>query len=203
MERFILRVALFLLVFNINIRYTSAQAIDSIALITEHAYSLAEADTMDPLKVYKLDLHKSKLTSLPPGIFKFRNLIELDLSKNRFTSFPDSLYRFSNLQVLDLSRNNLTSVPPSISRLKSLRTLILNQNEIEELPEEMGELENLQTLDLWSNNIEEIPSSFTKLKNLKALDMRVILLSDDKQEEIKALLPNTRIYFSPGCNCGN
>ena len=178
-----------------------AQLLDSLTLDTMTAFtSLAEA-MKDPDKVVKLSLRKEKLDKFPPEIFTFKNLQYLDLSKNRLTSIPEEIESLPNLQVLILSKNDIESLPKEIGRLKNLRVLNVNQNELMALPPQIGNLENLQYLDLWSNNISYFPEQMKYLKNLRMMDLRVILINTPDQKKIQEMLPNTRIYFSPSCNC--
>lgn len=51
-------------------------------------YTSLEEAKQHPELVYKLDLHKSKLTELPEEIMQFTNLTYLDLSKNKLSELP-------------------------------------------------------------------------------------------------------------------
>lgn len=87
--------------------------------------------------------------------------------------------------------------------MKNLKYLNVNQNELVSLPYSFGELENLEYADMWSNNLEYFPETMKSLKKLKWLDLRNILISKERQDNLQQALPNTKIYFSPPCNCGN
>ena len=71
------------------------------------------------------------------------------------------------------------------------------------IPSEIKRIKSLKKLDLWSNELSEIPNEISELTNLKELDLRVIQFSDKDIERIISLLPNTKIYFSNSCNCGD
>lgn len=178
-----------------------AQLLDSLTLDTMTAFTTLEEAMKYPDKVIKLELRKEKLTEFPEEILKFRNLQYLDLTKNRLTEIPSSIDTLRDLQVLILSKNSIESLPKEIGRLKNLRTLNVNQNELVGLPPQIGNLENLQYLDLWSNNISYFPEQMRYLKNLKVMDLRVILINSPDQKKIQEMLPHTRIFFSPSCNC--
>lgn len=49
--------------------------------------------------VRQVRLANNKLTSLPPAIWKLRQLTHLDLSNNRLDSIPDDIAGLANLQV--------------------------------------------------------------------------------------------------------
>jgi len=66
----------------------------------------------------------------------------------------------------------LTTFPKSIAMLSSLETLDMALNPLTSLPVEIANLKNLKTLTLVGN---EMPAK--------------------EQQKIKALLPNTTIYF--------
>lgn len=163
--------------------------------------SIAEA-LKSPEKVYRIDLSKQKLRDLPDTLFSFFYLQELNISKNKLQSISPKIGNLTNLQKLDVSRNNLSIFPSAIGNLTNLSELIANQNYIYKLPAEIGNLINLEKLDLWSNIIDEFPEEISRLKdNLKVLDLRVVLINEEKQQQIADLLPNTRIFFSKSCNC--
>ena len=52
--------------------------------------------------VYKLNLSRKKLGSLPHNLFKLKNLEYLDLSKNRLDHLPKELKALQNLEYINL-----------------------------------------------------------------------------------------------------
>jgi len=52
-----------------------------------------------------VDLSNSKLSKLPPEIYKLTNLAELDLSSNEIESLPENLAELKNLTLLNLEKN--------------------------------------------------------------------------------------------------
>jgi len=181
---------------------THAQLLDSLSLDTVYTYHSIEEGLKQPDMVFKLSLRKKKLKTFPMEILRFKNLQYLDLSKNQLEELPPKISELLYLQYLSLSRNKLITLPAAIGRLKNLKRLIVNQNDIGYLPKEIGESENLEYLDLWSNEISDLPEDIKNLKKLRLLDMRVILINNTQQKIIEELLPETKIYFSPSCNCG-
>jgi len=153
--------------------------------------------------VYQLDLSRNKLTTFPLEILKLHNLEKLNLSKNRLKDIPPQISKLKNVKVINLSKNNFTSFPVSLTTLKSIEEIILSRNEIISIPSEIKRIKSLKKLDLWSNELSKIPNEISELTNLKELDLRVIQFSDKERDRIISLLPNTKIYFSNSCNCGD
>ncbi len=175
--------------------------LDSLVLDTLTAFTSLQDALKNPELVVKLDLRKKKLKVFPVEILQFINLQYLDLSKNSIAEFPVEIAQLKNLQYLAVSKNGLEEIVPQIGELKNLYYLNLNQNDLSSLPMEIGKLENLRNLDLWSNNIDKFPEEIKNLKKLKLLDLRVIMIPDEIQEHVQYLLPHTKIYFSPYCQC--
>lgn len=177
------------------------QLLDSLTLDTLTAYTSIPEAMKNPDQVIKLELRRKRLKEFPKEIFQFKNLQYLDLSKNSIVEIPAEIAQLKDLQILILARNEIESVPKEIGELKNLQYLNLNQNELTSLPPQIGGLVSLKNMDLWSNNIDKYPSEMRNLKNLLVLDLRVILIPDAEQERLQAMLPNTKIYFSPYCKC--
>ena len=164
--------------------------------------SLEEANS-NPDSVISLRLQKQKLTKFPKEIRQFKNLEVLDLKKNEIDSVPAWIGELQNLRVLVLSKNNLTVLPDEICLLKNLIVFQAGENQLTHFPEGVNNLVNLEFLDLWSNEIEYLPPPIQDLKNLKLLDMRITLTNREIQEAIREMLPDTKIYFSAPCKCGD
>ncbi len=179
-----------------------AQLLTPNQLEQQPIYTSVNEALKNPEKVYRLDLSKKKLRTIPKGVFSLYNLQELTLAKNKLQKIPKEIGDLTNLQKLNVSKNKITEFPATLGNLTNLVELIANRNEIYKLPPEIGNLINLEFLDLWSNEIDVFPEEISKLENtLKKLDLRVILINDEKQKVIADLLPNTNIHFSKSCNC--
>ncbi len=188
-----------LIVFTANV---NAQLLDSIAIDTVPTYTLQKALKQDPLKVYRLNLKKSKLSKLPAEILAFKNLQVLDLSKNKIKTFPKELTNFKYLQELDISTNKIEIITKELGDLIHLKKFIANSNKIVSIPVEIKYLKKLKFLDLWGNDIGTLPYEIHELENnLEEIDMRVILMSKAEHKKIKELLPKTKIRFSKSCDC--
>lgn len=179
-----------------------AQLLDSIAIDTVPTYTLQKALKQDPLKVYKLNLKKMKLTALPPEILQFKNLQILNLKSNKLKVFPKEIVAFKYLQELNISANKIEIITKELGELVYLKKFIASSNRIVSIPPEIKNLKKLTFLDLWGNDIGALPYEISELKhNLKEIDMRVILMSKEESNKIKKLLPNTKIRFSKSCDC--
>ena len=195
---------IFVFLFGLFVHEADAQnLLDSLTLSQQKVYkelnyALDHADS-----VFALDLSKKKLKLVPEEIKKLPNLQWLKLSKNNLKDIPSWIGDLVNLQYLDLSNNNLVELPSSIGKLENVYYLGLNQNLIENLPHEMGQMKNLQVLEMWDNELEAIPEEMKNLHNLQVLELRGILFSNDEQTQIELLLPDTKVLFSPSCNCTN
>ena len=155
----------------------------------------------NPDSVFILNLSKKKLSELPQEIKQLKNLQKLDISKNKLKELPAFIGSLAGLIELDASANNLEKIPAEIGYLKNLKRLNLNRNVIDSLPVEIGQLSNLEYLEMWDNELEYVPDAIKNLRNLKVLELRGILFEKEEQNNIQNLLPDTKIYFSPPCNC--
>ncbi len=165
--------------------------------------SLEEALAAPKDSVYSLKL-KDRLKEVPVEVFtEFPNLQLLDLSKNRLTEIPPQIGLLKKLKKLILFKNRIEALPAQIGELEDLRELIINQNELESLPDEIGNLKKLRYIDMWSNNITRLPGSMAEMWGLEEIDLRVIVMTEAEQEEIKNLLPNAKVELDQHCNCGN
>ena len=180
----------------------NAQLLDSAALANAKEYKSLEEAMANPNEVYRLNLHKSKLTKFPVEIFKFVNLNELILSNNKIVKIPAEITGLTYLQNLNLANNEFISIPPEIALLKNLQVLTLNRNNLQTLPVEMGKMYSLKVLDIWGTEVDTLPYEISKLKHtLQKLDMRVIYMSRANQNEILEWFPLTEVLFSKACNC--
>ncbi len=115
-------------------------------------------------KLTQLDISGNKLTSLPFGISKLKNLIQLDISGNKLTYLPSEISKLKNLKELGISENKLISLPPGISELKNLTQLDISRNQLTSLPPEIKELTNLTQLDISGNQLPSLPPELLELE---------------------------------------
>jgi Leucine-rich repeat (LRR) protein len=189
--------------FCICCSFAQTGLLDSISIMTSDEYTDLKLALENKDKVVRLNLRKQKLKTFPIEILQLKNLQYLDLGKNSISVLPDSIVTLKKLQFLILTRNDLESLPKDFGELENLKYLIMGQNDITSLPYSFGRLEKLEILDIWDNDIDEFPLSMSNLKNLHSMDVRNIMISKPKQETLQKQIPNTKIYFSAPCNCGN
>lgn len=194
------RFLLVMLLLN-SIRINAQQNLKGLSETSYKMYTSIEEAKLNPDSVKYLSLKHKKLKTVPSEVFQFKNLEVLDLSKNKLEEIPEDIGKLKNLKELSVSNNYLTTLPIQIGQLVELRKIIAYQNNISLLPTTIGNLIHLELLDLWSNEIEAFPSEISLLKELKFVDLRGIMLTDEQKSAIKALLPQTEVQFSMGCNC--
>jgi len=177
--------------------------LDSLALRNQKIFKSLAVASVTPDSVFILDMSKQKLKEVPEEIRKFKNLQILNLSRNRLREVPVWIGELKNLQRIDISNNKLEVLTDSIGSCGNLIYLGLNRNILETLPRTIGRLEFLEVIELWDNEIISLPDEIKHLHNLKTLELRGILFSQEEQDQIHNLLPDTDVFFSPSCNCKN
>ncbi len=163
--------------------------------------SLEEALSANPDSVYRLDLSRNQLKTVPEELIQFKNLRELDLSKNKLTELPETLI-FEHLEVINLTKNKFEVFPTVICKNTALKQILLGKNSLTEIPECISNLKELVILDVWFNLVTEIPASMVKLKKLRSFDLRGMSYSEEFQKKWRELLPWVKIEFDLGCDCG-
>lgn len=172
----------------------------------------------DPETVFCADFSNNNLSELPAGTEKLKYLVKLNFTDNKMATVTPRLSSIHTLVSLDLSGNNIATLPANIGKLQYLNELYLNKNQIKELPMEFGNLKHLRILTFRQNKLTELPKSIAQLTNLENLDLAfnqinslplevanlkklrtLTLVGNDipikEQQKIKALLPNTKVYF--------
>lgn len=162
--------------------------------------SLEEALSVPADSVFRLDLSRNHLRSIPEEVYRFKNLRYLDLSRNKLDSLSED-FHFDHLEVLDLTKNEFSVFPRSICQNTSLKQLLMGKNHLNTIPDCIGDLVQLRVLDLWFNPIESLPDSLVNLRLLKSLDLRGMSYSPEFQKKWSQLLPWVKIEFDMGCDC--
>ena len=193
----------FLFFCAISISASGQSLLDSLTLSQQKVFKDLSYALAHPDSAFALDLSKKKLKEVPIDLKKLPNLQWLKLEKNNLKEIPAWIGDLSNLQYLDLSNNSLVELPSSIGKLENVYYLGLNKNLIENLPHEIGRMKSLQVLEMWDNELQAVPEEIKDLRNLQVLELRGILFSDEEQSQIESLLPDTKVMFSPSCNCSN
>jgi Leucine-rich repeat (LRR) protein len=137
---------------------------------------------------------QKKLDSFPHQIILLRKLQVLSIKRHNIDSIS-SISELQNLQVLKLDKNNFHSIPYDIFKLSRLKFLSLSGNKIKIVSTDITNLKNLRILNLAGNQIKMLPEGFSILTNLISLDLSNNPISEDNKQQIKKILPNTKIIF--------
>ncbi|KAJ4290894.1 Glucose-repressible alcohol dehydrogenase transcriptional effector [Kalmusia sp. IMI 367209] len=100
-----------------------------------------------------LDFGGQNLKTLTPTLFQYTFLTKLYLNCNKLSVLPVGVGRLRNLTHLDASLNDLRTLPPEIGMLVNLKQLLLFDNNINYLPPELGSLFQLEVLGIDGNPI--------------------------------------------------
>lgn len=152
------------------------------------------------LKILRIKMPKTHLTSLPAELGQLANLTELIVSSNslislpseigllvnlkaleaeanELESLPDELGKCEHLEVVNVTANKLTSLAP-LTPLTNLLSLLASQNAIENLDIELETKERLQVLSVSDNQLVQLPPGVGALKAMKELHASNNLLED-------------------------
>ena len=80
--------------------------------------------------IESIDLHNTKLTSMPKGLKEFKDLKKIDLSFNMFKTISPQFKALEKLEFLDLSYNTFENFPVNIIKLPKLKQVDLRNNRV-------------------------------------------------------------------------
>ena len=167
----------------------------------------------------------TRLSSLPPNIWKLKSLKHLELSSCwKLEILPEILEPMEHLEVLSLSRSgirklpsgienliglqklemwkcsDLEILPPGISELSRLREINLSRcSKLERLPPLTASLRSLTDLNLSHCNLSEIPNGIGFLVSLEKL-----VLSRNAFERVPERIKQLcKLVVFEVCNCKN
>lgn len=183
--------------------YVNGQLATYEELLKQPVYTSIKKALENPDQVYRLKLSGNiHCDTIPDVIFQFKNLQELTITRAKLLKINHKINELQYLVYLDISNNRLVDLPEEICDLPNLQFLIISRNKIYKLPENIGNLSSLKMIDAWDNIFYTLPQSITKLKDsLKMLDILQIPIKDEEYIEMKKLLPNTEILYTPVCPC--
>lgn len=145
-----------------------------------------------------LDLSGKNLNSFNVDSISNQNQVKvLNLSNNNLKSLPSQIGQFVNVEELYLDNNLLEgSIVAEIRKMTRLRILSAKNNNLTGIPAEIGQLSSLVTVDFSNNSLDSMPNEIQNIKNnLKTLNLSGNKYSEQKQQEIKTMLPNTNVIF--------
>ena len=140
-------------------------------------------------------------TNLQQALLQPDSVEKIVLRRQKLHAFPEELKKFKYLKTIDLGRNYISTIPAWVADFAYLEVVVLDNNSLEEIPSTLCTIITLKQLDVWNNNISVFSPEMVNLKKLQVLDLRAILIDQDQQNAIAAMLPQTKIYFSPACRC--
>lgn len=168
---------------------------------TEKVYKWEEVQLANPDTVYNLSLSKMKLTELPAGLWRFKNLRKLYLDKNKLSALPDSFDLFKNLEFLSLDHNQFELFPMPITRLRNLKAFIASNNRLTYLPDNISNAKNLQKMDFYNNEIADFGKGIYELEALNYLDISGTMYGTIFQKQLEEKLQKVKIVMDPPCKC--
>jgi Leucine-rich repeat (LRR) protein len=129
-------------------KYLDPKALRSCAftiLKTQHGKVTMTSSECGSITDTSIKANKRKMRE----IGNLSRLTKLNLHGSKITSLPDSVGRLQNLQELHLGlKEALLSLPKTVGGLVSLTKLSLHGSKITSLPASIGPLQNLQELHL-------------------------------------------------------
>jgi Leucine-rich repeat (LRR) protein len=155
----------------------------------------------DPHTVYRLDLSRQRLKTVPEELARFTELRELRLDRNKLKTLPAFLASFSHLEIFSAEENELTAFPDAMWSWPRLKELRLGDNWIEAIPLNIDACQELNVLALWSNVIGTFPASLSELPQLQRLDLLNNEMTAEEQELLRIWLPDVQLDLSQPCRC--
>ncbi|MBN1188068.1 MAG: leucine-rich repeat domain-containing protein [Bacteroidales bacterium] len=95
-----------------------------------------------------LSIVQGKLTKLPQGFSKLKNLELADFTHNEFTTFPTELYSCTSLTSINLNFNSINKFDEGIDKLINLSVLSIEFNMLTELPLSLADCPKLTMVDV-------------------------------------------------------
>lgn len=120
----------------------------------------------EKVKVLRINSYEFSLASIPKEIFDLENLQELYLDGQKITSIPDGIGKLKNLEVLDLVDNDINEINPALCDCKKLKDLRIGGT-IQNLPDCLATLDDLTNLTIQSNTVNTLMDELRKFKTLK------------------------------------
>ena len=98
-----------------------------------------------PQILKEINLYDNQLDSIPPQIFRIKNLQKLYLDDNKIKTISHDVGELKNLEFLSIVQNGLVSIPEEIKKLKLLTTFCcLYDNALDEasveITQELGNI---------------------------------------------------------------
>jgi hypothetical protein len=98
-----------------------------------------------------LELHSTKLSSIPDNFIAFPNLKILYINANGLDAVPESIFDLSNLEQLNIGNFNVTSIPDKFNDLPKLKYVSIYRSAITSIPDSLNTLEDLEVVSITDN----------------------------------------------------
>lgn len=120
---------------------------------------------------------------------------QMDDKIGRYSDLSKAAKDPLKVKIISINFRGLTEFPDVILTMPNLTALYLAANEIKSVPAGIGNLSNLENINLDGNQIKSLPKEIGQLKKLKELSLLGNPISEQEINNIKLLLPNTKIAF--------
>jgi Leucine-rich repeat (LRR) protein len=193
--------AIITLILAFQLHAAFGQCLSSADLDTCKIYKSLSSIKGHEDQVYRVDLSKKKLDSIPHELFNLPHLQELKFNKNNLTTLPPQITRWKELQRIEIEFNALDTLPPYLFELHHLKKVDFGYNFITSIPDQISELHELEILALWDNPIFKYSRELIEMPQLKHLDFSNNFMSESVQNALREGLPHCKLYFPMPCQC--
>lgn len=162
--------------------------------------SLNEA-LQNPEQVYKLEIGRGQLTTIPRSITQLKNLQSLTILgsgpvADNITQIPAYINELSLLQELDLTSNRVAAIPMQLTQLKHLKVLKLNHNNVAALPSSFSNLKALEHLDLSFTKVRRVSHVIALMPRLTYCSLHKTPTSFDELQKVDKIIASNRALLS-------
>lgn len=153
--------------------------VDSSSIIALSIYSIKKERKKSFKRTYLADLERL--------ILEWTKIKSIDL---------ENCLIIPNLNYLSLSSNKLEKIYFDQNSLLNINYLDLSFNNFQDFPQEILEMKNIKKLFLMGNPLNDVPEGISNLEKLEELSLP-FRITKERIEELKAKLPNCKIYQTP------
>ena len=193
--------AIITLILFFQVSFSYSQCLSLTDLDTCKIYKSLSSIKGHENQVYRVDLSKKKLDSIPAELFLLPHLQELKFNKNNLTTLPPQISNWKELQRIEIEFNSLDTIPPYLFELTHLKKIDFGYNYITTIPDRISELQELEILALWDNPIFKYSRELIEMPQLKHLDFSNNFMSESVQSALREGLPHCKLYFPMPCQC--
>jgi len=155
--------------------------------------NIVDSSSISALSIYSIKKERKKnfkrtyLADLERLILEWTKIKSIDL---------ENCLIIPNLNYLSLSSNKLEKIYFDQNSLLNINYLDLSFNNFQDFPKEILEMKNIKKLFLMGNPLNDVPEGISNLEKLEELSLP-FRITKERIEELKAKLPNCKIYQTP------